>query len=408
MATYFKNTELAARYNISEATVRNWVKSVKAGKFQLDLVEVGKRVYVAKSIRNITLIEQLVERNRKYRNTLTSKTIIPSKALFKVFSESQVYDIVRNLELHHEIPRQYGYFSSGAKEWDEYAHKQLAVNMPNTLRQTIDLLASNYGYLEKYFSKFKKVNVIDIGVGNATPVKGLLEHLIMQNKLARYVALDFSQDMLEIARHHLASWFGARLAFEGYQLDIAHERFANILAEDYLSSEDETINLVLFLGATPTNLRVPDDAFHTIAESLNAQDLFIYTTKLEAPKDQPEWFEYEIGKGKPEVTKQHRLVFDLLNIKDSYYNVEIGYDKQLHLRYARTKFKVALRLDFGFESGKRAVAFEKGDSIVLWRCWLETPERLVNTLERSGFYVLHSSQSEDRRYILTISEVQRD
>ena len=138
MSTYFKNTELAARYNISETTVRNWVKTAKLGKLQLELVEHGKRLYVAKSISNIPLIEELVGKNRKYRNSLTVKTISPSRDLFKVFNEAQVYDIVRNLELHHEIPRQYGYFAEGAQAWDVYINKQIATNVPSILRRTIE------------------------------------------------------------------------------------------------------------------------------------------------------------------------------------------------------------------------------------------------------------------------------
>src|SRR4051812_32922034 len=116
MSTYFKNTELAARYNISEATVRNWIKSTNEGRLTLELVADRGHAYVAKSISNIPIIEGLVGQNRKYRNKLAVKTITPSPRLFEVFNEAQVYDIIRNLELHHEIPRQYGYFRHGVDE----------------------------------------------------------------------------------------------------------------------------------------------------------------------------------------------------------------------------------------------------------------------------------------------------
>ncbi|SRR6266498_3931392 len=408
MANYFKNTELAARYNISESTVRNWVKAVKAGKLQLDLAEDGKRSYVAKSISNMPIIEELVGKNRKYRNSLAAKTVTASPELFKVYNEIQVYDIVRNLELHHEIPLQYGYFNKGAKYWDEYIKGQMQIDAPSILRETINLLADNLGYIDQRLMSYRKVNVIDIGTGNAFPVKQLLAHLLAKDKLRRYIALDFSKEILEISKKHLVEWFGGTFPFEGYQLDITHERFSTLLAEDYLRHADDTVNLILFLGATPINFRNIHDAFRTVCESMNIRDTLIYTDRLELTDKPPEWIEFGIKQSKIWVTKLLRLVFDLLNVEESFYEIEVGFDTLNRQRYARTRFKIAVKVTFNFSSGPHTIAFEKGDTITLWRAWQYTPQRLHELLQDSGFYLLHSSQTADRGYILTIAEVQRD
>jgi uncharacterized SAM-dependent methyltransferase len=410
MPTYFKNTELAARYNISEATVRNWVKAAKEDKLRLELIEVGSRTYVAKSISNIPLIKALVEQNRKYRNSLSVKTITPSKSFFETYSEAQVYDIARSLELHHEIPRQYGYFGEGAKAWDEYIQRQAAADMPSLLKRTIELLASNYSYIDKCLAKFRRVNVVDIGVGNAFPVKDLLTHLIAQGKLGRYIGLDFSDDMLSIAKQNLSDWFGDELNFEGYQLDIAREGFPNIVAEDYLKSEQDTVNLVLFLGATPTNLRVPDDAFRTICESMNPHDLMIYTDKLEPIEELPEWYEhsYVVKPKKPELLDRHKMILDQMGIEGSFYKPELGFDGRTNQRYSRAKLKFGLTIKLNFGINEKTLNFEKGDSILVWRCWRTTTRALEDLLERNGFYMLHSSQTDDREYILTVAAVRPD
>jgi SAM-dependent methyltransferase len=411
MSSYFKNTELAARYSISESTVRNWVKTAKEGKLKLELSEHRNRVYVTNSNFNISIIEGLVKHNRKYRNSNSMKTVTPSKELFGVFNRDRVSDIIRNLELHHEIPRQYGYFREGVHEWEEYVNQQLTAGTPNMLTRTVELLADNYGYIDKHFARFEKVNVIDIGVGDASPVKELLTRLIEQNRLGRYIALDFSRDMLNLAERRLKEWFGNRIKFEGYELDISHERFANLITEDYLRFEQDRANLVLFLGSTPANLRVPSDAFRTICESMGAEDLLVYTDKLAPEGALPEWFEYQVKRKdleKPEVTRQHRLVFDLLGIRESYYDVEIGFDERSGQRYARVRLKVSINLIFDFEKTRRALVFEKGDAIILWRCWQATPRSVVELHEKNGFYVTHSSQSQDHEYILTIAEIKRD
>ena len=408
MSNFYKNTELAARYNISEATVRNWIKSSLEGKLNLELVGSGRRMYVAKSIRNIPVIEGQVENNRKYRNTLSSKTVSPSASFYEVFSESQTHDIIRGLELHREIPLQYGYFAKGAQEWNEYINKQASVEAPSMLRGSIELLADNYSYLERRLAKFTKVNVVDIGVGNALPVRGVLDYLLSRDKLGRYVALDFSVDMLDVAKQNLKEWFGARVCFEGYQIDVGYERFANIL-----SSKDEqaadTVNLVMLLGATPNNLRIPRDAFRTICESMNGKDMFVYTDSVRPLASLPEWLEYnyDIRPREPELLDRHRRVLDQLNVKDSFYTVEMGLNREAKYLYSRIKFKFALTIDFNLRSGRQSVSFEKGDTILLWRCWRKTPGELVEQLESCGFYVLHTSQSEDHNYILTIAEVKR-
>ena len=411
MAIYFKNTELAAQYNISEGTVRNWVKSAREGKLDLELSESKGRMYVANNISNIPVIEGLVRQNRKYRNTKAVKTITPNRALFEVFSDAQVYDIIRNLEMHNEIPRQYGYFREGVQEWEDYIERRLAVGAPSMLTRTIELLSDNYSYLDARLSRFDRINVVDIGVGNAAPVRGLLGHLLEQGKLGRYVALDFSDDMLDLAEEHIQEWFNDRIEFERHQLDIAHQRFSNIFEKDYLHPEANSVNLILFLGSTPNNLRVRDDAFRTIHESMNPNDLFVYTCKLAPTASLPEWFEHEVKHkdlGRPEVTRQHRLVFDLLGIKESFYDFEISYDENQKQRYARARLRVALSIVFNLEAGKRVLTFEKGDAIILWRIWRTTQTGLMDLLDDNGFYVLHSSQSEDHNYILTIAEPHHD
>lgn len=406
--TYFKNTELAARYNISESTVRNWIKMSKSGKLGLALVNEKGKTYVANSAGNIPLIEKLVEKNRKYRNSLAAKVITPQPKFYQVFNQGQIYDIVRNLELHHEIPRQYNYFDGGADKWDEYIDDLAVEEAPNLLNRTTRLIEENQGYLDKRLDKYGVVNVVDVGVGNALPAKELLTHLLSQKKLGRYIALDISEDMLAIAKRNIDKWFGGQVAFEGYQLDITFERFANVLAEDYLKEDAKNaVNLVLFLGGTADNLRNPDDAFRTINESMNPNDLILYSNKLETPEMRPQWFGYTIKPGKLTLSPIHRLVFDLLKIDESFYDVELSFDPKTRQRYVRTKLKVSLTLKFDFEDGQRILEFEKGGSILLWRSWQMTADDVAKQFADSGFYTLHSSQTEDHEYIMTIAEVER-
>jgi uncharacterized SAM-dependent methyltransferase/transposase len=403
---HYKNVDLASKYNVSESTVRNWIKMARDGRLELTLSQKDGRTYVANISSNIPIIERLVEENKKYRNSRTAKTVAPQPEFYKVFSQTQIYDIVRNLEIRREIPRQYNYFDGGADKWDEYVEQLANEKVPNLLNGTVGLIADNQSYLDKRLAKYRHVNVVDIGVGDALPVKDLLKHLLDLGVLGRYMAIDISGEMLEIAKRNIKKWFNGHVVFEGYQMDITFERFANILAEDYLKKgAKDAANLVLFLGGTADNLRNPDDAFRTINESMNPNDLLLYSNKLETPDMRPQWFDYNSQPGKLTLAPMHRLVFDLLNIDDSFYDVEMGFDRETRQRYARTKLKVGLTLKFDFEDGERTIEFEKGDTILLWRSWQMSATGVAEQFDRNGFYILHSSQTEDREYIFTVAEV---
>lgn len=404
--TYFKNVDLASKYNISEATVRNWVKTTKEGKLNLVLHEENGRTYVANEPSNLKIIEKLVSDNKKYRNTKASKTVTPKPEFYKLFDQNQIYDIVRNLEIHHEIPRQYNYFNGGADEWNQYVQQAAKSGESNSFKQTLELISSSQSYLNSLICNYDKINVIDIGVGNVMPVKNFLEELIRNKKMGRYIAIDTSPRMLEIAEHNAKDWFGDSLEFEGYQIDVTKNHFADILADDYLSKNaKKTANIMFFLGGTPANLRKPVDTFRIINESMNPNDLFITVKRLTTPDMLPVWFTHKLEPGKPKIHKRHRLVFDLLNIDESLYEVEVGFDQRLRQQYAKTKLKVSLTLKFNFGSGERSVEFNKGDNILLWRSWQMNAEETCSQLHKCGFYNLYSSQTNDHEYILTISEV---
>lgn len=405
--TYFTHVELAERHHVSEATVRNWVKMAKDGKLDLTLHTEGSHAYVANVPSNMPTIENLVRANKKYRNTLSSKTIIPKPAFYKTFTEKQIYEIVRSLEAHHEIPRQYNYFDGGADEWDVYAQRLAGEHVPNLLNRTVKLLADNQSYLDQLLTKFKHVNIIDIGPGNAMPVKDFLGHLLQQKKLSRYIAIDISAEMLQIARQNIKEWFNDGVAFEEYEMDITHERFGDILAQDYsVKDAKDTCNVILFLGGTPYNFRNPGSAFWTIHESMNADDILIYTDKLETEEMRPQWFDYNARPGKLSLAPMHRLVFDMLSIDDSLYDVEMGFNKKLGQHFTHARFKVALYLKFQFKNGERIISLEKGDTILLWRSWQITAQNFLDQFERNEFYVTHTSQTNDYQYVMAVAQIQ--
>ena len=111
----------------------------------------------------------------------------------------------------------------------------------NLLKSTIELIHANLGAIDLLLADSTKINLIDIGPGNALPVKGLLQHLLNTGKLHRYIAVDISESMLHIAERNIKAWFGDQVKFEGYVKDITYERFDDLIVDDMLNQGDERV-----------------------------------------------------------------------------------------------------------------------------------------------------------------------
>ena len=405
---YFRNVDVVKEYGVDESTVRYWINRVRKGKLDLVLHEQDGRYYIANTEKNKATIKGLVEAHKKFRNSKSVKVVTPSVEFYSLYNEVQIYDILTNLELHHEIPRQYNYFDGGSESWDSYAQRLASEETPNIINRTIRLLAESESYLNSLLSDYKRVNIVDIGVGNALPVKAFLAYLLKRGGLGRYIAIDISGEMLEIARRNIKEWFGDKVSFEGYEMDISRDWFSNILAEEYIKKDaQDTVNLVLLLGGTSSNFRDPDDTFKAIRNNMGVNDFLIYTGKLDTDTTR-RYFDFNINPGRPVLPPIHRLVIDLLNIDESMYDLELGYDAELRQRYERIRLKMGLTIKFEFEQGEREVNFNKGETILVWRSWQQTVTDVAQQFDRNGFYILHSSQTKDQEYIITMSRVKAD
>lgn len=401
---YFKHTELSEKFKVSISTVHNWIALTKEGKLDLQLHEEGKVVRIANTPTNLIKIEELVEQNKKFRNVRYHKVAEPTKEFYELYTRKQILDIITNLDTHREIPRQYNYFDEGATNWDQYSQHRWVEETPNLLKSTVELMGANMPALDKLLQGHSNVNVIDIGPGNALPVKELLEHLVENGMLHRYIAIDISEEMLHIAKRNINEWFGDKVKFEGYVRDITYERFDDLIVDDMLDKcADQTINLALLLGATPMNFRTPKDILKSICGSLGKDDLLVYTDK---PDSEAERRSFNFNQpASATLSPNHRFIFDLLNIDDSLYDVEMGFNEQKKVRYIQVRLKVNLTIRFSFNGSERNVNLMKGDAILLWRVWHMSALEIISCFEDAGFSLLQSSLTKDREYILTISGV---
>lgn len=397
---YYKNTELAELYHVSEKSVRNWIEAAQSQKLELELFEKGDRLLIANTTKNLHIIEELVEQRKKFKNSRGHKTIEPRPRFYELFSSKEIADIMLNIDVHNEIPLQYTYFDGGAEEWEKYVQRLLSDETPSTVRSTINLLDMNKSHIDDIIKGRSSINIIDIGVGDCSPIRDLLAHLLDKGISLRYIAIDLSKEMLEIAERNLRSWFGDKITFESHRRDVNHELFRDLTVEDlYSTSSQRPLNIVLFLGGTLSNLRQPEHVLQGINNSMGRDDILIYSLKIDSEMSR-RYFHDNHGGLSP-----HGLVLDLLNVDESLYEVEQFYDEAVRARFIQARLKVDLSIVFSFTGGDKVLSLKKGQAIVVWHAAHKSAVEVINQFDRSGFDLLQASLTKDKSFLLTVSTI---
>ena len=403
---YFRNTELAKLYNVSEKSVRNWIDAALEGKLDLQLYKENDRTFVANTSKNTLLIEELVVKGKKYRNSRGFKMVRPSQKFYELYTEEQIFDIISNLEVHREIPHQYSYADGGAESWDHYTQKLLKEGSLNSLTNTIQLLSMTQDYLFNLVQEYERINIIDIGVGNCLEIRALIENLCREKTVGRYICLDVSKTMLKIAQRNLTEWFGDQFQIEGYVRDIHYDRFNDLLSADAFGKDaDTTANIVLFLGGTISNFREPERGLGTIQDSMGKNDFLITSKKLDTESSR-RYFDFTVTPD--DIVHDFRdFCLELLNLDKSFYTVEQFFDKEAMCRKRQVRLNVAVSIEFQFGDKQKTIEFNKGEAILLWRASHQNAIEAFQQLDNSGFNTLQATRSKDtaQEYVQFISQV---
>jgi transposase len=398
---YFRNTELAKIYNVSEKSVRNWVQAARDEKLSLELHEKDGKFWVANTRENVALLETQAKKGKKYKNTRALKVVTPTDDFYEAYTLRQILDIISNLTIHHEIPIQYSYANGAAQYWDEYAKRLDKEQSPNILNKTIEMLDVLEPSIDDLTnSKTRKVNIVDLGPGNGLPVKDFLKKLHEKNRLARYIAIDTSQAMLDIVGQNINEWFNGEVKFDGHVIDFSHERFDHVFVEDSTNDEDMPLNIVCLLGGTLSNLKSPSQGLQTINQSLRFDDLLIYTAYLDTPNTR-RYFDFNTSQ--PHQKLRTELILEKLGIKEENYQIELGFDEAIKARYIRFVPNTDIRIEFKLDGGTRNVSLAKGVPVLLGRHWHKSALDMINLFDDMGFDLLSATKSYDQQYLLTLS-----
>ena len=405
---YFKNSDLIKLYRISDKSIRNWIEAAKTGRNNLVLYYDEKdKAFIADTLDNIPIIEELVAHGRKYRNERSLKVIRPLSSFYELYNPSQVTHIINSLEIHREYPLRYRYFGKGALYWDLYLQKLNNSGSSNLLKTSIELLEEDWPQLERSLKNYKFINVVDLGVGNGIAIRKALEHLQKTKKLKRYIGLDLSEKLLDITETNIRDWFNDKITMERYVRDISSEHFSDITSTDSFGHDaNSTVNLIFFLGGTIMNFKEPDQVLRVIRDSMAQNDVLITSLKLDSLRAR-RFFDFNIRTDKTVLPSHHGFMLDLLSIDKSLYEIEQFYDHDQRARFIQIRLKMTISIHFKLKDFIKIVELQKGDTILLARILHWSTNEMINLQENNSLELCRATISCDSEYLLTVSKVRK-
>jgi len=285
-------------------------------------------------------------------------------------SNKQVSEFVTALRGRSEIPLKFEYLQDGANRWDRLVHsKDYGIGL-----EEAKIIK---GYVNEILNETsEKVNILDIGCGNGEKALLFLENI--KSKRKKYVALDISKTMLELAKKKILKK-EPELNAEFYNIDFEAGNFANIT--DNLREKNYSNNLLLFLGNTLGNVSDKSRVLSNIRESMTLKDYLLIGIELFDVKRIQEILRHYEGNNLWKDNIMTALEYFGLNKEDGSIIVKFNKDKnQVEARFVIKRSKT-------LKYRSKRINLVKGNKILLMISYKATPKSMQILLAKIGFII---------------------
>ncbi len=311
-----------------------------------------------------------------------------------MFTRKQEFELITAIKGRGEIPLKFAYIGDGAKNWNTIAKHRLTKGGINTT-EAILLKKKIKTFLDSY-KKNSVINVVDIGCGNGVPVYPVLEELENQSIKFRYVPMDISKELLDIATKNIQDKF-KEIECKPFQLDFELGNFSDII---YDLKKDGSANLLLFLGSTLGNHSDRNRVLTNFRDSMTSEDYFIIGVELtnisKINKMLPRY------KGKISEDFVYFIPERIgINRKDTVYDVSWNEKKN------QIEVRMILKKDVDIRIGSEKFKLEKDEQILLGISVKFTEWMITKLLSDIAFRTELLTTTEDRGYVLSMVQPTR-
>lgn len=323
-------------------------------------------------------------------------SVSPRDDFYRTYSAAQVDTIVDSLVQRGEFPYELTYLGDGSEMWREAETPSDSEHAP-MLSDFDTLLTSHAARLLAVAPSASPVRIVDLGPGTTRPVRGLIRHLLDESRLAGYRAIDLSAQILELARQNLRNDFpGHAERFELCRGDFTGPDLARVLAAE--SDGADPVRFVVLAGGTLYNFADPARVLRHVCHFLRDDDALLLTLRIDTGVDRPPFMD-QISIGGP-YKPQQLAGLDLLAVDRSWYVTETGFDRDRSDVFVRVRFVEPVTVTFAVGDGQRAVPFEPGDTVLVWRYLYHDAAAVADQLGHCGLRVRLFEHGQDKQVVL--------
>jgi uncharacterized SAM-dependent methyltransferase len=376
----FKNSEIAREYNVSDPTVLNWINSAIEGKNNLQLFKVNDKLKIVNNEHNKAELSRLSEIGFNYKNKILKSDISPDQELYDTLTTTQIIELINEIKINKLIPLKFTYLNGGAELWDNYVNEGLKNGTYVVSEITDKLVSQSLDFLINKSSKFKKVNIVDIGSGNAYPLKNLLTQLSKDGLLNKYITIDISPNLSQIANNNVRSWL-PDIDLATFTVDFEKGDLSEILFE--IKNTDDVVNIIFFVGGTFGNLEDKSQFLKIIKQSLDNEDVFAISNKINKKKSYA-----DLG----HLTGMYQSLLwipKLLGIETDKCEIVGRYETELESRALFLKPDKDYSIQFDIKGTRKSIQIFKGDEIRLWKHHMTTVGEMVSDLSLANLELIH-------------------
>lgn len=326
-----------------------------------------------------------------------SRTAKPSSEFYSIFSKEEVLGIIHALEVRREIPLKYSYKGRGAKIWDSFYLKYIISRWYRLSNLEVDLLRENFEYINDA-AHCEKVNVVDVGSGNLYPVKEFIHRLNELGRLNKYIALDISEELLDLSRKNFKKWFPL-IEFVSYTIDIENSCLPKMPGENQVGIKPDYTKIILHLGVTIGNHQNRNAVLKNFRDSMEKNDLLVFTNETGVNS---KWNGKVRGGCNYHAEQVYEWIKNKLGIRGEDCELVRKYDLETDSVVANIKFRHKYTINFNFMGIDKNIAICEGEEITIWRHHkYEIPE-LLQEIERAGLQLVHYSTNKYVTHVMAI------
>jgi uncharacterized SAM-dependent methyltransferase len=305
--------------------------------------------------------------------------------------ESELITAIRG---RGEIPLKFSYIGEGADNWNRVAgYRQNSDGINNIEEQLLRRRARDF---IDAFGPSETINVIDIGCGNGVPGTPIFEELVKQKKQFRYVPIDISAEMLELAQKYFLDRF-PWVEVSPILLDFELGNFADLT---YGLRDGKSANLLLFLGSTLGNHADRGRVLANFRDSMSADDFLIIGVELSNFAKMAKVLRYY------EEENAKRFVYhtaEQIGITQAETRFEVEWNDREH----QVELRAVPKHDIEIAIGEERFTVEKDEPILIARSVKFTEWSVAKTLSDVGFRNEILTTNAARSYLLSMVQPTR-